>query len=228
MKKHVDAVPMVNLLNGKKVKGKKLECARCLPEHELIEKRKSERKSQRESHRYLYVRGFGNSATKEELLQIFKKFGKIESFKIKRNKKGESRFGFILFENKEDAENFIRKSCGLTFKGKQIYVAVPMPKDERISRQKQKKNVVSKNQHQNPGMPVPIMSYPLKPVPLDNIMANKTKRDLLRQEIMEKYGNQNAQPYLKRLKDLSDEQVDAISTDHDLLEKFYHPSSISL
>ena len=73
MKKHVDAVPMVNLLNGKKVKGKKLECARCLPEHELIEKRKSERKSQRESHRYLYIRGFSNASSNIE------QFGKIES-----------------------------------------------------------------------------------------------------------------------------------------------------
>ena len=59
-----------------------MECARCLPEHELIEKRKSERKSQLESHRYLYDRGFGNAATEEELLQIIKKLGKLESFKI--------------------------------------------------------------------------------------------------------------------------------------------------
>ena len=29
MKKHKDVIPMVNLLNGKKVKGKKLKCARC-------------------------------------------------------------------------------------------------------------------------------------------------------------------------------------------------------
>ena len=70
---------------------------------------------------------------------------------------------------------------------------------------------------------VPIMSYPLNPVTIvDNMNANKNKRDLLRQEIMEKFGNQDAQPYLQRLKDLSDDQVEALSADHDLLEKFYN------
>ena len=226
MMKHKDAVSMVKLLNGKEIKGKKLECTRCLSEHELIKKRKSERKSQRESHRYLYVRGFGNSATKEELLQIFKKFGKIESFKIKRNKEGQSRgFGFILFENQEDAENFIRKSCGLTFKEKQIYVAVSMPKYERISRQNQNKKVVSKNQHQAPKMqPVSALQYQQQ----NQMQSIQNKKDFLRLVISERYGNPNAEPYLKRLKDLSDDQINAIYASLNLLERFYHPNEINL
>ena len=227
MKKHEDAVSVVEFLNGKEIKGKKLECGISLSKHERITRQKQKKKENYEKYkgRNLYIRGFSKDTIADQLAEKFQQYGEIESLKIMRDENDNSKdFGFVCFKDKDDAKKCIQESVSLIFvNDKQVYTAMAMTKDERIrmtTLQQKKNNIVPKNQYQAPGMP--IMSYPLNPVPLDNIMVNKTKRDLLRQETIKKFGNQNAQPYLKRLKDLSDEQVEALSADHDLLEKFYN------
>ena len=223
METHEDALAATEGLNGKEIDGKKLVCVRHQTRQEHLQKLREIsakwRKSNYEKYkgRNLYIRGFNKDTTEDQLEEKFKQYGDIESLKIMRDENDNSKeFGFVCFKNKDDAKKCIEGSVALMVNGKQVYVDVSMPKYERISRQNQNKKVVSKNQ-------VPIMSYPLNPVPIvDNMIANKNKRDLLRQEIMEKFGNQNAQPYLQRLKDLSDDQVEALSADHDLLEKFYN------
>ena len=152
MKKHKDAISMVNLLNGKKVDGKKLKCAHYLTEREFNEKLMSEQNYRQEcKYRKFYICGLDDDITDEKLRQKFEQFGKIESLDIMRDENGKSKvFGFVLFENKEDAEKCLKESLDLTIKGKQIYVAVPMSKDKRFGMTFQ--HVVSKIQYQVPGM----------------------------------------------------------------------------
>ena len=237
METHEDALAATEGLNGKEIDGKKLVCVRHQTRQEHLQKLREIsakwRKSNYEKYkgRNLYIRGFNKDTTEDQLEEKFKQYGDIESLKIMRDENDNSKeFGFVCFKNKDDAKKCIEGSVALmVVNDKQVYTAMAMTKDERLRMtttiQQKKNNIVSKSQYQTPGMPVqvPIMSYPLNPVTIvDNMNANKNKRDLLRQEIMEKFGNQDAQPYLQRLKDLSDDQVEALSADHDLLEKFYN------
>ena len=187
----------------KKLMVKKLVCVRHQTRQEHLQKLREIsakwRKSNYEKYkgRNLYIRGFNKDTTEDQLEEKFKQYGDIESLKIMRDENDNSKeFGFVCFKNKDDAKKCIEGSVALmVVNDKQVYTAMAMTKDERLRMtttiQQKKNNIVSKSQYQTPGMPVqvPIMSYPLNPVTIvDNMNANKNKRDLLRQEIMEKIG----------------------------------------
>ena len=131
MKSHEDAVAAVNGLNGKEIEGKELICCRYMTKAELQLQKLRELEDEwkqfderiKYSSRYLYVRGFNDDTTEEELLQKFKKFGNIESCEIMRDENGKSKgYGFILFENKKDARRCVGYSVSMLLSEKELYV----------------------------------------------------------------------------------------------------------
>lgn len=88
------------------------------------------REEQREKYegRSLFVRGFDENVTEEELIAAFKPFGEIEGAKIARRidehgNEGESKkFGFVCFKNVEDASKALKESAFIEMGGVIPYI----------------------------------------------------------------------------------------------------------
>uniref|UniRef100_A0A914E7T3 Polyadenylate-binding protein n=1 Tax=Acrobeloides nanus TaxID=290746 RepID=A0A914E7T3_9BILA len=82
----------------------------------------------------LYVKQLDESFDDDQLRETFEKFGKINSAKIMRDETGRSKgFGFVCFENPEDANKAQAEMHGKFLVNKPIYVAHAQRKDERRS-----------------------------------------------------------------------------------------------
>jgi len=73
----------------------------------------------------LYVRGFSEDFTEEQLTDMFQKFGELGSVKIMRNEDGVSkRFGFVCFQEPEAAQRAVDENHLKTLPdGSTLYVA---------------------------------------------------------------------------------------------------------
>lgn len=73
----------------------------------------------------LYVRGFSEDFTEEQLTDMFQKFGELGSVKIMRNEDGGSkRFGFVCFQEPEAAQRAVDENHLKTLPdGSTLYVA---------------------------------------------------------------------------------------------------------
>jgi len=90
----------------------------------------------------IFVKNFGDQMTEDELRELFSKHGKILSFKIENDEKGNSKgFGFCSFENPEEAEEAVTNLNGHTIGDKQLYVGRFQKKNERQSEIKRKKDI---------------------------------------------------------------------------------------
>ena len=87
-----------------------------------------------EDDRNLYVRGFDETMTEEQIKEMFSRYGEVESVKIMRDENGNSRnFGFVCYVNKDDAEKCIDGSVvDLMFGTQNAFVAKDVPKDVLI------------------------------------------------------------------------------------------------
>lgn len=77
----------------------------------------------------LYIENFAHDMTEEMLKDIFKDFGEIVSASIVKNKKGQ--FGFVCFQNPEDAKRALEQMKGKDINGKTLYVNWAQKKKER-------------------------------------------------------------------------------------------------
>jgi len=69
----------------------------------------------------LYVKNFPPNTTKEQLEELFSKYGEIENIKI-FPKEGESIYAFVCFKNPESASRAKTELNTHTFNGKQLYI----------------------------------------------------------------------------------------------------------
>lgn len=138
-----DAVNAVMTLNNKEIEGRKIYVGKALPKL----KRQAQLQSETESFkkklstqmkgRNLYVRGFDESFTEDDLATLFLPFGPIESTKIVREPDYpfESRkFGFVCFKSVEDAQRCIEISVLINFRTEQnnvIFISLAQGKEER-------------------------------------------------------------------------------------------------
>ena len=85
-----------------------------------------------EDDRNLYVRGFDETMTEEQIKEMFSRYGEVESVKIMRDENGNSRnFGFVCYVNKDDAEKCIDNSMvDVKFGTQNAFVAKALPKDQ--------------------------------------------------------------------------------------------------
>jgi len=80
----------------------------------------------------VFVKNLSESMTKEELDQIFGEYGKITSSVVMGEEGGKSKcFGFVNFENSEDAARAVEELNGKKFGDKEWYVGKAQKKSDR-------------------------------------------------------------------------------------------------
>ncbi|KAG6539154.1 hypothetical protein ZIOFF_004307 [Zingiber officinale] len=96
--------------------------------------RKQERENSAEKTKFcnVFVKNLSESTTKEDLENIFGKYGKITSAVVMTEEDGKSKcFGFINFENPDDAAQAVQELNGQKFDDKEWYVGKALKKSER-------------------------------------------------------------------------------------------------
>ncbi|KAL5975065.1 hypothetical protein ACLOJK_031741 [Asimina triloba] len=117
--------------NGSVVEGKQI-CNQHMSLSHFV--RKSERVAPIPDIKYtnLYMKNLDIEITEEFLQDKFSKFGKITNLAIAKDVKGNSRgFGFVNFENPDDAKNAMEAMNGALLGTKALYVARAQKKAER-------------------------------------------------------------------------------------------------
>lgn len=96
--------------------------------------RKEERESITDKMKFtnVYVKNLSETATDDELKTTFGQYGNISSAVVMRDGDGKSRcFGFVNFENPEDAARAVEALNGKKFDDKEWYVGKAQKKSER-------------------------------------------------------------------------------------------------
>jgi polyadenylate-binding protein len=172
--KHEDAKKAVDALNNKDIKGKKIYVGRAQKKNErqallkeLVEKKKLE-KQNKYAGVNLYVKNLDDNVDDEKLKEIFAKYGAISSAHIMRDDKDNTSkgFGFVCFENPEDATKAMTELNGRIVGSKPLYVAVAQKKEVRRQQLEAQYRARSFNAPHMPpqGMPFPPqMAFPYPP-----------------------------------------------------------------
>lgn len=103
--------------------------------------RKQERESTTGMTKFnnVYVKNLAESATDDELKNVFGEFGTITSAVVMRDADGKSKgFGFVNFENADDAAKAVEALNGKKFDEKEWYVGKAQKKSEREQELKNK------------------------------------------------------------------------------------------
>ncbi|GIY64014.1 polyadenylate-binding protein 1 [Caerostris extrusa] len=84
----------------------------------------------------VYIKNFGEDLNDDKLKEMFEKYGKITSAKDEAGKvKG---FGFVSFEEPENAEKAVEELNGKEFNGRTLYVGRAQKKSERVAELKRR------------------------------------------------------------------------------------------
>ncbi|KAL2537357.1 Polyadenylate-binding protein 8 [Forsythia ovata] len=116
----------IEKLNGMLLNGKQVYVGPFL--------RKQEREMSMDKTKFtnVFVKNLSESTTEEDLKKIFGEFGIITSAAVMRNEDGTSKcFGFVNFENAEDAARSVDLLNGQEFDNKELYVGRAQKKSER-------------------------------------------------------------------------------------------------
>jgi len=117
-------------MNGKEWEGNPLFVSRAMSKAERqlaiqdqLHKREKEAEMRNRSN--LYVRFYDTITSEEELKQLFENYGPTTSVKVMRDEHGCSRqFGFVSFENENDARRALHEMDHKMINGKPIHVAM--------------------------------------------------------------------------------------------------------
>lgn len=114
-------------VNGMLLNGKKVYVGPFLKRHERLKMNNSENKFTN-----IYVKNLDKAVTTEELLKMFSAFGKVQHAAVASDEKGASKgFGFVNYENHEDAKKAVDEMNTKEINGKKIYVARHQKRTER-------------------------------------------------------------------------------------------------
>ncbi|XP_063065158.1 embryonic polyadenylate-binding protein-like isoform X4 [Engraulis encrasicolus] len=87
----------------------------------------------------VYIKNFGEQYDDEQLKNIFSEFGRTLSVRVMRDERGHSRgFGFVNYENHEDAQKAVEAMNGKELNGKVLYVGRAQKRLERQGELKRK------------------------------------------------------------------------------------------
>jgi len=113
-------------VNGKMLNGKKVYVGAFVPRKERIAENLQKKFTN------VFVKNLDEKVDDERLKQIFLPFGTIKSYIIMRDEQNKSKgFGFVNFENPEDAENAVQSLHEKEFEGKVVFVGRAQKKSER-------------------------------------------------------------------------------------------------
>uniref|UniRef100_A0A0E0EK57 Polyadenylate-binding protein n=1 Tax=Oryza meridionalis TaxID=40149 RepID=A0A0E0EK57_9ORYZ len=121
----------------------------------FVRKQERENVSGNPKFNNVYVKNLSESTTEDNLKETFGKFGPITSVVVMREGDGKSRcFGFVNFENPDDAARAVEDLNGKKFDDKEWYVGRAQKKSEREMELKEKfekniKEAADKNQGTN-------------------------------------------------------------------------------
>ncbi|EPS62510.1 hypothetical protein M569_12280, partial [Genlisea aurea] len=105
----------------------------------FVRKQERDLSSNKAKFNNLYVKNLSESATEDDLKSIFGEYGTITSAVIMRDGDGKSKcFGFVSFENADDAAEAVESLNGKTFDEKEWYVGKAQKKSERVQELKNK------------------------------------------------------------------------------------------
>lgn len=175
-KTHEEAVKAVdNLHQAKEVNGKPMESelyvgkAQKKEERQALLRKSFEQKRLERLEKYqgvnLYIKHLDDKIDDERLKNEFSGFGTIQSAKIMRDDKGQSKgFGFVCFKKPEEASAALNEMNGKMLEGKPIYVALAQRKEVRRAQlEAQYAQRQAMGRGMQPGMP-PQHMYPPGPV----------------------------------------------------------------
>uniref|UniRef100_A0A7N0SVC4 Uncharacterized protein n=1 Tax=Kalanchoe fedtschenkoi TaxID=63787 RepID=A0A7N0SVC4_KALFE len=120
------AISAIEALNGATIDGKKIFVGSHV--------RKADRTLPNPDAQFtnIYVKNLDLGMTEQELQEKFAKFGKILSLVISKDENGSSKgFGFVNFENPDDARRAVEAMNGLQLGSKNLYVGRAQKKAER-------------------------------------------------------------------------------------------------
>lgn len=87
----------------------------------------------------VYVKNLSETTSDEDLNKLFKKFGSITSAVVMRDENGKSKcFGFVNFQNTDDAAAAVKELNGSSLNDKVLYVSRAQKKSEREAELKAK------------------------------------------------------------------------------------------
>nr|CCC92940.1 putative polyadenylate-binding protein 1 [Trypanosoma congolense IL3000] len=137
--KHDDAVKAIEEFHDHEVEGvtqpgEKLYVQRAQPRSErLIALRQKYMQCQSLGNN-LYVRNFDPEFTEKDLNELFKEYGVIRSCRVMTDANGVSRgFGFVSFENADQANAALREMSGRMLNGKPLVVNIAQRRDQRFT-----------------------------------------------------------------------------------------------
>jgi polyadenylate-binding protein len=146
---HESAVRSIKELDGFELDGKTLLCTRHKTRAERVRDLRRQTDLWRQQNyevykgRNLYVRGFDETTTEDDLRAFFREFGEIESLKIQTDETGVSKkFGFVCFRSAEDAQKCLSESTLMKFPklDKQVYLQEHIPVNRRRQQNIQNNN----------------------------------------------------------------------------------------
>ncbi|WP_266143607.1 hypothetical protein, partial [Escherichia coli] len=130
------ATKSIEKVNGMLLNAKKVFVGKFVPRKE----REKELGEKAKLFTNVYIKNFGEDFTDDMLKEMFQKYGKITSHKVMTREDGKSRgFGFVAFEDPEDAERAVEELNGKELPdGKILYVGRAQKKAERQQELKRK------------------------------------------------------------------------------------------
>ena len=219
MENHEDAVRAVAELNNRKDGEYELVCCRAMSKAERmreIQKSTLEFKKkvyQTTRGRNLYIRGFDENVTEQELNDFFSNYGQIETLSISKDAYGVSKkFGFVCFKTEEGAINSITGTTFDFFRGKPIYVGFAQRKEDR-----ERLNSQSHGKISPPPVPPPLVPLSASPLGLPTILfqgPNSERMQLIEDLIEHGIEQGTAKQYIK---EFSDDQVKVLIEDREAL-----------
>jgi polyadenylate-binding protein len=143
------AMTAINKLNGMLINDKPVFVG------PFVRKQDRDNSSMQTKFNNVFVKNLDESTTKDELLEVFGQYGTITSAVVMSDEEGKSRcFGFVNFENPEDAMQAVEALNGKKVGEKEWYVGKAQKKTEREMELKERfeqtvKESVDKNQGLN-------------------------------------------------------------------------------
>ena len=106
-------------MNGILLKGRRVFVGQFKPRKE----REAELRAKENIFTNVYIKNFGDDVDDECLKEAFGEFGSVLSVRVMTDESGKSKaFGFVNFENFEDAKKVIEGMNGKVLNGNQVYV----------------------------------------------------------------------------------------------------------
>merc|ERR1712066_620663 len=129
------ALNAIQKVNGMLLNGKKVYVGRFVPRKD----REMELGEQARKFTNVYVKNINDEYDEAKLNEMFQKYGKISSVKVMKSDDGKSKgFGFVSFEDPEEAMNACDELNGQDLDGKTVFVGRAQKKAERQAELKKK------------------------------------------------------------------------------------------